>query len=366
MKVTIIGTHGIPAKYGGFETFAAHLAEALAKEGISVSVINEKKNPVGPVLEGIEIISSAFNKSESPLRFYKESLKIAVADSDVIISCGVGGAYSYRQYRNIKAKIITNVDGLEHRRSKYTGFQRLIVYHLQKLVTKYSDIIIADSLEIKKYWTGRFPHSTYKIKTIAYGADKCLPMDLKVLEECNLVSNEYFLVIARLVPENKLLEIIQAFKSYIGSKKLVVVGGLENTAYVRKLELAANDNVLFTDSVYDKSFLDSLRQGCFLYLHGHSVGGTNPALLEAMAAGCAIMCHDNVFNREVTGKSQIYFHSQSDLAIMLNLLEHKASDVDVLKKKSIERVQNEYNWKKICSAYIQLINVLYLETKNNS
>jgi glycosyltransferase involved in cell wall biosynthesis len=358
MKVAIVGTHGVPARYGGFETFAAHLAAACVKEGIEVTVINEKDNPSVPVPAGVKIIKSSYNKGEDPVKFYRESLMKASKDSDIIVCCGVGGAYTYTRLKNFPGRVITNIDGLEHLRSRYNALQRFVIFQLQKFASKYSDILIADSNEMKKYWMSRFPQSRQKIETIAYGAEKCCPMDLKVLEECKVAKGEYFLVIARLVPENNISEIIDAHNSYIGNKKLVIVGSLDDNQYVRDLEKKSGDKVLFTDSVYDKSFLDSLRQGCFLYIHGHSVGGTNPSLLEAMAAGCACMCHDNVFNREVTDGNQMYFRSSSDLSIMLNLLEHKASDLDILRKKSIEKISSDYTWDKVCSTYINLFHQL--------
>lgn len=356
MKVTIVGSRGLPARYGGFETFAEHISQACSREGISVEVINERDNLKSPVPEGIHVSTSDYNKGDSPMNFYKQSLKKAAADSDIIICCGVGGAMYFSRFRNSKAKIITNVDGLEHKRKKYTWWQRLIVHRLQKLAARHSDIIIADSAEIMKYWNSRFRDYSHKVKSIAYGADKCMPMDHSVLEECDLVQNEYFLVVSRLVPENNILEIIDAFNHYLGSKKLVIVGSLEDNSYVSKIERRSNERVLFTDAIYEKRFLDSLRQGCFLYLHGHSVGGTNPSLLEAMAAGCACMCHDNRFNVETTGGGQMYFRSSSELAIMLNILEHKASDLEPLKVKAKERVLSEYSWDKICTSYIKLFN----------
>lgn len=359
MRISIIGTHGIPARHGGFETFAAHLARACAKAGIKIIVVNQKNNPIVPCPENVEIISSAYNKSTSPLKFYRDSLKLAAPDSDIILSCGVGGAFFYPGIRSLPVKIITHLDGLEHNRKKYSYLQRFVIYLLQYLTTKRSDILIADSQEVWGYWINRFPGHSKKIKVISYGADECLQFSPNVLLDYRLIKNEYFLVIARLVHENKLEEIINSYNHYIGRKKLVIVGALENTSFVKKLKKIATERVLFTDAIYNKNILDSLRQGCFIYIHGHSVGGTNPSLLEAMAAGCACLCHDNVFNQEVTEGNQIYFHSSYDLSIMLNLLEHKSNDIKVHKLKALERVRKEYTWDRICSTYIELFNRLH-------
>ncbi len=360
MKVSIIGTHGIPARHGGFETFAAHLAKACASAGIKVAVINQKNNPIIPCPENVEIITSSYNKSNNPLSFYKDSLKIASIDSDIILSCGVGGAFFYRKKGALRTKIITHLDGLEHKRKKYTFLQRCVVYLLQYFATKRSDMLIADSQEIWGYWVNRFSGCSKKIKVISYGADDCLPFSPKILSDYNLNKNEYFLVIARLVPENMLEEIINSFNHYIGRKKLVIVGALENTSYVRKIRSISTERIVFMDGIFDKNILDTLRQGCFIYIHGHSVGGTNPSLLEAMAASCACLCHKNVFNLEVTEGSQIYFKSSFDLSIMLNLLEHKSNDLEVHKLKALQRVQKEYSWDRICSTYIELFKQFHI------
>ena len=359
MKVSIIGTHGIPARHGGFETFAYHLAKACVKAGIEVRVINQKSNPVIPCPENVEIISSSYNKSSNPLKFYRESLMIAAQDSDIILSCGVGGAFFYPDIKSSRYKIITHLDGLEHKRKKYSYLQRLIIYRLQFLATRRSNILIADSQEIWGYWFNRFHSYSKSIKVISYGADECLPFVPQILTDYRLNRNEYFLIIARLVPENNIEEIINSFNHYIGRKKLVIVGPLENTSYVKKLKIISTERVIFTDAIFDKNILDTFRQGCFIYIHGHSVGGTNPSLLEAMAASCACLCHDNVFNLEVTEGNQVYFHSTYDLSIMLNLLEHKSNDLEVNKIKALERVRKEYSWDRICSTYIELFNRLH-------
>ena len=353
MKVCIIGSHGIPARHGGFETFASHLALACAEAGIEVTVVNEKNNPVEDIHSNIRLISSKYNKSEQPLKYYRDSLRLA-AGNDIILCCGVGGALYYKSSKLPFTKIITNIDGLEHRRKKYSVLQRLFVYYLQGIANKRSDYLIADCVEIWGYWNNRFPGNSQSLKMIGYGADDPFPFDAAIVENYGLKQNEYFLAIARIVPENNLEEIIDAYNHYLGHKKLVIVGNLGNDKYSRKLKQISSVNVLFTGAIYDKRILDSLRKGCFIYLHGHSVGGANPSLIEAMAAGCACICHENVFNREVTAGTQMFFDAAFDLAIMMNILEHKASEIDSFKEKSLKRIREKYSWVRNCSLYIEL------------
>jgi glycosyltransferase involved in cell wall biosynthesis len=233
------------------------------------------------------------------------------ASADIVIVCGVGGSLFYNKFK--RPIIITNVDGMEHLRKKYSVLQRMVIYLLQRLALKGSDYIVTDSTGVERYWKNRFNKDKRKVKMIAYGADDCLPFVSDILAGFGIFQNDYFLVIARLVPENNIHHIIDAFNHYLGSRKLVITGSLEDTSYVKKLMHSANDKVIFTDAIYEKNILDTLRTGCYVYIHGHSVGGTNPSLLEAMKAKCACICHDNIHNREVTDNSQVYFHSSGDL-----------------------------------------------------
>ena len=175
MRISIIGSHGIPANYGGFETFAQHLAEACAKNDIKVRVVNEKDNPVATFHENIEVVASEFNKSEHPLKFYKDSMQIAEADSDIIVVCGVGGAKYYSEANKSGIKIITCVDGQEHLRKRYSIIQRVMVYFLQGLAAKKSDRLITDSHIGEKYWQNRFPNQKRKIKMISNGRQSSVP-----------------------------------------------------------------------------------------------------------------------------------------------------------------------------------------------
>jgi glycosyltransferase involved in cell wall biosynthesis len=349
-RIAIIGSHGIPARYGGFETFAEHLAVSLADEGFEVTVVSEKnhRGVFGDVR--VKIIYSKYKKSKSPVAYYHDSI-LKVRKSDVVIVCGSGGSSFYGLIS--KSKIITNIDGLESKRKRYSFLQRMVVSYLQKLAIKRSHVVVTDSKQIQVYWENIFPNYKEKIKMIPYGADICLPHQDGVLGKYSLNKSEYFLVIARLVPENNIEAILNAFRHYKSNKKLVIVGDATGSFgdHIKKL---ADKRVHFTGAIYEKVILDTLRQNCYLYLHGHSVGGTNPSLLEAMAAGCACLCHDNAFNRETTSGLQEYFTESFDLAIKLNSLERNSDHVIHLKAHALKCVQN-YTWNKVTESYVALI-----------
>lgn len=357
MKIAIIGTKGIPANYGGFETFAFQLAKQLSNSQLEITVVNEKGNQASAFEFPVKVLYSKYKKSKNPLRFYKQSLKLVCETHDIVLVCGVGGAVFYPLYKG-NAIIVTNVDGLEHLRGKYTFLQRKFVFVLQKLASVFSDYLIADSFEVEKYWASRFSITEKKLTSIAYGAELPVMINNEILAEHGVLKNDYFLVVARLVPENNLKLIIDAFANYSGSKKLVVVGNVSDNPFAQLISNCSDKRILFIGSLYDKAKLDSLRINCFAYIHGHSVGGTNPALLEAMICKCACICHDNVFNREVTNNNQMYFKSSRELLICLDHLEVNDSERVKLSEWSYSRVVDNYSWDKIASQYLNVFTEL--------
>jgi glycosyltransferase involved in cell wall biosynthesis len=262
------------------------------------------------------------------------------------------------------AKLITNVDGLEHRRGKYSLLQRLFVYGLQRTATLFSHHIVADSNEVEKYWKKRFMIPQDKITSISYGAEMPVKFDDSVLTEYNLTEKNYFLVVARLVPENNLQMILNSFAGYKGKKKLVVVGSTADNPFAKTISNNRSEQIIFTGGIYQKEKLDSLRKNCFAYIHGHSVGGTNPALLEAMASNCLCICHDNVFNREVAGENQNYFRNHEELIAKLNNLENNPDSGIRFAELTFQRVRNYYSWEKIASQYEALFHSLLPDRKS--
>lgn len=361
MKIAIIGSKGIPANYGGFETFAFHLAKSLSVRH-EITVVNEKENAASGFDFPVKIIHSDFMKSKNPLKYYKQSLELVSDSNDIVLVCGVGGSVFYPKFRS-KIICITNVDGVEHRRGKYTFLQRWLVYLLQYTATLFSKHIVADSNEIRKYWKNRFGISENKISSIAYGAEVPLSFDDSVLLKYGLSKDAYFLVVARLVPENNLELILKAFSKYKGEKRLVIVGSTDDNPFARKISIVNDERIVFTGGIYQKDKLDSLRKNSFAYIHGHSVGGTNPALLEAMAAKCICICHDNVFNREVAGNEQNYFADEKQLLKLLNGLEESGNSGMQFRELSYDRVLTFYSWEKISLQYEALFKSLILENK---
>lgn len=361
MKIAIIGSRGIPARYGGFETFAEHLAMDLVRHGHEVTVVVSKNHPGLETLDSrIKIIQSAYKKSVHPVWYYWDSLRLTKGKQDIVLVCGVGGALFYPMYRSAKTRLITNVDGLEHLRTKFSRVKKSYVRLAQRLTRQYSQHIIADGTGVRDFWQQSLHVPANKISIIEYGADEPLKLKTEDLSKYGLEQGSYYLVVARLVPENHIHEIVEGYLQTSTSRKLIIVGGTDNSNYVRDLLKLQSPNVKFVGGIYDKQVLDSLRGGAFAYLHGHSVGGTNPSLLEAMITGAVCVCHDNMFNREVTANSQLYFTSVPELARQLEALEHLSDEkISGYKHSAIQHVKSYYTWERICSVYRNLFEKIH-------
>jgi glycosyltransferase involved in cell wall biosynthesis len=356
MRISIIGSRGIPARYGGFETFAEEISILLTRKGINVVVQCDKsENPISHY-NGVSLYYSSATKSQNPFKYYYEGLRWGLRNSDIILVTGSGGAIFYFLKRPAGKVIITNTDGIESKRSKWSFAHRIFLKFSEMIAVWKSDYIIADSLSIKNYLINSYGKLEHKIRVIEYGSYINVTPDISVLGNFNLKSFSYYLIVCRIEPENNLSMIIDGYISSLSEFPLVIVGNLTNKRYVKGLITRySSNNVRFLDGIYDKDELRSLRYFCKAYLHGHSIGGTNPSLLEAMGNKNLIICHDNQFNREVTADAQSYFSNSEQCAEIIRktdvMNEH---EIEVFRQSSINRIISYYNWDNILNKYLQL------------
>ena len=316
MKIAILGTRGIPNNYGGFEQCAEYLSVGLVERGHHVSIYSPNFHPYkNDTFKGVKIIRKAspqhiFGNSASNFIYDYLCLKDAVKkDFDIILELGlITSSLSIIFCRHRGKVIATNIDGLEWKRSKWNQLIQKITKTLEKYGVKYSDYLIADNIGIQEYLNDQYGRNS---KFIAYGAVDIIQPNAAFLLEYGLVKNEYLLSIARLEPENN-LEMM--FDAYIDSKistPYLVVGNHLTTYGDFLKDKYRNKGIVFLGGIFNKEHLDNIRYYSKCYLHGHSVGGTNPALLEAMAAKTFILAHDNQFNKSVVEKNAFYFSNSS-------------------------------------------------------
>ena len=243
------------------------------------------------------------------------------------------------------------MDGLEWKRAKYPVLVKRFLRYAEKLAVRYSDQLIADALPIQEYLYDRYnSHAAY----ISYGATVKKETDLQLLQPYHLEAGNYFLLIARMEPENHIETILQGLVRDPQQRKILVVGSVNNR-YGKKMRamFAHHHQLSFAGAIYEAPVLDALRAHCALYVHGHSVGGTNPSLLEAMACGAMICAHDNIFNRSVLGEDAWYFHSAED--IVNTITEEVKEDTKATMRKALqEKIAAKHNWPAIVDAYENL------------
>ena len=355
MKIAILGTRGIPNNYGGFEQCAEYLSLGLVEKGHAVTIYSPSFHPyTKKSYKGVQIIKkfSPVNVlGNSAANFIYDYLCLTDAvkrDFEIILQLGlITSALSIIFCRHKGKLIATNIDGLEWKRSKWNRLIQKLTKQLEKYGIKHSDYLIADNKAIQEYL---FKEYKVDAELISYGTIAVKKPEPKYLEKYNMIENEYLLTIARLEPENN-LEMM--FDGYISSKLKLpyFVVGNHLTPYGDYLKDKYRDvGIKFLGGIFNKDHLDNMRLFSRYYLHGHSVGGTNPALLEAMAAKAYIVAHNNKFNKSVIQDDALYFNNANQLAEKLKKVDLYSLKQDFI-KNNLSKVESIYNWPNIVDQY---------------
>lgn len=362
LRIAILGTRGIPARYGGFETFAEQLSVRLVQRGFDVTVYAEADGmpPPDATHRGVRVRYRRRPRwgAASVLAYDCACLWDARRGYDLVYMLGYGAAWACWWPRLWGTPVWINVDGLEWARSKWSAPARLYLRVMEWVATRAATRLIADADAIARRFRERYPRGA-PCTTIAYGADIVDPTHVSTapLATWGLTPGRYALVVARPEPENHVLEIVQGYLQHDGDWPLVVVGGVSGaTAYQRRLLALRSDRIRFIGAIYDTVQLTALRAHAAVYLHGHSVGGTNPSLLESMACGSLVIAHDNPFNREVAGEGALYFANSAELAQKLKEAG-KVSQQELLRRRvqMSTQVQFRYSWDGIAAQYVAAI-----------
>lgn len=353
LRIGILGTRGIPNYYGGYEQAVSFLAPGLAKRGHEVTVYNTHNHPYhGKNWNGVEIV-----RRRDPERTLGTAGQFVYdlnciwharrRNYDVLLMMGYTSSSLWGRFYPKKTVIITNMDGLEWKRSKYSVPVQKYLRYAEKLAIRYSDYLIADSPGIQNYLNDK-----YKIPSqyIPYGANIFDNDNIEQLKEYRVNPHEYFMMMARMEPENNIEVVLKGFQESNSRKKFIVVGNYSNK-YGKSLRQKFNHDkqIVFTGALFDQQLLHSLRTYCSLYFHGHSVGGTNPSLLEAMASRALIAAHRNDFNHSILGNDAFYFSSASEVKSIID--ESKEDKQGLMIGNNLEKVRNSYNWQRITEAY---------------
>lgn len=360
MRIAIIGTRGIPNNHGGFEQFAEFLAPGLVEEGFEVTVYNSHNHPYQEKQwKGVQIVH-CFDpeyKIGTAGQFIYDFNCIMDArkkEFDIILQLGYTSSSVWGKLLPRKKSIVTtNMDGLEWKRTKYSKSVQRFLEYAERLAVKFSDHLIADSIGIQTYLQEKYGKSSC---FIPYGADLFDAPDSGVLHEYGLKEFSYNILVARMEPENSIETILDGVAASNDQKPFLVIGRHESKfgGYLKE-KFGSFKNIRFLGGIYDFAKLNNLRYYSSLYFHGHTVGGTNPSLLEAMASNSLICAHDNIFNKSILEQDAYYFTSVKDVTRLLNdgTVTNKRSAVNQSKLLcNNRRIENTYSWSIIIDSYI--------------
>lgn len=360
LRIALLGTRGIPASYGGFETFAEELSKRLVDRGHRVSVFS--RSSFGECFKGpdtykgvtIEYAPTIFHKYlETPLHALTSMLKIFFRAFDVVLLCNAANSPFAWIVRLSAKPIVINVDGIERKRTKWNTLGKLWYRLGEWCSVKFASEIIGDAKVICDYYEEEYGR---KGVMIPYGATAVKRSPGAVLERFGLKQGRYILYVSRLEPENNALGVIQAYRNVSTEIPLVIVGDAPYADEYKKLiRDAADSRVIFTGFQFGDAYQE-FQSNCYLYIQATEVGGTHPALVESMAYGNCVVANDTPENREVLGDAGLFYpfnEFESLTKILQNFINVPESRHEY-SQKAQRRVQDIYSWESVTTQYEQL------------
>jgi glycosyltransferase involved in cell wall biosynthesis len=356
LSVAILGTRGVPARYGGFETLAAELSSRLAERGHDVTVYC-RGEAIGHAWWGavrtITLPSLSHKYLETVSHTLLSALDSLVRDFDIVLLCNAANAFVLPLLRARRLPVATNVDGIERKRRKWNALGKAVYAIGESFSDAFSNRVIADAAVIADYYNERF-HSRPAV--IAYGSELPLEPESGILEGLGLRTRGYILYVSRFEPENNPLEVIAAYGKVRTAVPLVMVGEARYAAELRReMAQVADERVILPGAIYGEGYR-ALQRHALAYIQATEVGGTHPALIEAMGSGGLVLAHDTPENREVGGDAVLYFDLRpvETLSAALGQVLAATDDLEELRARSRARVASLYNWSRVTDAYEQL------------
>jgi glycosyltransferase involved in cell wall biosynthesis len=355
MKLAILGTRGIPANYGGFETFAEELATRLVRRGHQVSVYC-RPHYVPPSLQtyqGVRLVNLPTIRHkyfDTVVHTALSSLHAMGGGYDLVLMCNAANALFCLPPRLAGARVALNVDGIERKRAKWNAAGRGWYLVSERLATWFPDEIVTDALVIEQYYDERYGATSM---FIPYGCRIGRDAGRETLSRFGLEPDDYILYVSRLEPENNAHAVIAAYEQIQLSQKLVVVGDAPYAReYIRSLRDAAGPRVVFTGGVYGQGYRE-LQCHALAYVHATEVGGTHPALVEAMGFGNCVLVNDVPENREVVGDAGLFFSARepASLAHLLTGLATNRATVDTYRERAQARATARFSWDHVTDRY---------------
>lgn len=357
-KIAIIGTVGLPPNYGGWETLVNNIVEILSnKYQINVFCSSKRYLKKIKTFKGANLIYLNLDANGLQSIFYDFlSMWRSRNKVDIQLVLGISGCIFIPFLKRFgSSKYVVNIDGIEWKREKWSFFTKQFLKLSEMFAVKYADYIICDNKGIYNYVLKKYKKESF---CIPYGGDhtKKTKVVKKPIQHYSLPENFAFKV-ARIEPENNIDMILNAFKN--SQFPFVIVGNWGSSSYGKKMKKFYNDveNIIILDAIYDQEKLDLIRSKSILYIHGHSAGGTNPSLVEAMYLGLPIIAFDVCFNRYTTEEKAYYFKNSLELEELLRNFNSNSYKKNRKNMKSIAK--SRYRWELIAEEYLKIFNNVY-------
>ncbi|MGF7081342.1 DUF1972 domain-containing protein [Mucilaginibacter sp. UYCu711] len=367
LKIAILGTRGIPNHYGGFEHISEYVSVGLAKRGHTVSVYNSHNHPyTHESWNGVNIIHcydpeyliGSAGQFVYDLNCIRDARK---RNFDVIIIMGYTSSSVWGSLYPERSAIITNMDGLEWKRSKYSKPVQNFLKYAEKLAVKHSQYYVSDSMVIKQYLARKYDINS---RYIPYGADMISAIEREQITSTEAAREDYFLLMARMEPENNIETILEGYNQSSSKKPFKVLGDTGNRFGKFITHKFQNDNrIEFKGSIFDTAKVRALQNNSYLYFHGHSVGGTNPSLLEAMASEALIAAHNNPFNQAVLSTDAFYFSNPNDVKQLVEKVQRHDTEKTMV-KNNLQKIKHLFNWESVVDGYEQYAIECYQDYNN--
>jgi glycosyltransferase involved in cell wall biosynthesis len=367
----MLGLYGMPLPqlhFTGFETAFGEIAPRLVAAGHDVTIYCRGSHYPHELrvaqYKGVKLkyVPSPGGKSLSGLvaTLFASLHALVIGRYDLYFFVNVGMGHHAALCRTLGAKVVMNVDGLDWKRAKWGPLARFYFRSAARSAIRFCNRLITDAEAMRKFYLDEFGKET---TMIAYGAYVESSENPDVVRQLGVEPNEYYLIASRLIPENHADLIVLGFLESGTSKKLVIAGGANyDSPFHRRLREIATDRVIFTGHIHDQSLIKELHCNCFAYVHGHSVGGTNPSLLKAMGYGNCVLALDTVFNREVLADTGLFFaKDEKAIAQLMRRVEKDPRLVEELRRKGPRRIEKEYSWEKVSDQYDKLFRDVVAE-----
>ncbi|HBY63659.1 MAG TPA: glycosyl transferase family 1 [Solibacterales bacterium] len=354
MRIALLGTRGIPARYGGFETFAEELSTRLAARGHTVTVYCRQR-PDEPTFRGVRLVylpTIRHKYFDTIAHTALSTLHLLAHRHDAVLYCNAANAVFTALPRALGMPVALNVDGLERKRKKWNWAARQWYLLSERLSTVCPNEIVSDAAAIREYYLERYrTPSTF----IPYGAETAREETREALDRLGLEPGRYFLYVSRLEPENNALLVREAFERLNTDMKLAIIGDAPYAEeYILKLRDTSHARIVMPGGVYGQGYRE-LQSHCFAYIHATEVGGTHPALIEAMGRGALTLFLKTRENLEVAGGAALPFEHETLTQTLESVLAMPAEARTLWRLRAAARVEERYSWDRVTDQYEQLL-----------